>query len=74
MRLPDDFIRKLARCLEEEEEDIYTLSLYGPNSAELDYFKEKDRGRIQKIFKILKQDTRRHAELLRLIVELGEPS
>ena len=74
MRLPDDFICKIARCLEEEEEDIYTLALYSLDSHDLDYFNEKDREQIKKIFRVLKEDTRRHAELLRLIVELGEQS
>ena len=74
MKLPEDFICKIARCLEEEEEDIYTLSLYSLDSIDLEYFDEKDREKVKRIFKILKEDTRRHAELLKLIVEIGEQS
>ena len=69
--LPPNFIKKIARCLEEEEVDIYTMTLYSLNSSDMNYFDEKDRERVGLIFKTLMEDTRRHAELLKLIVEMG---
>ncbi len=72
MKLPDDFIRKIAHCLEEEEVDVYTLTLYSLNSDDMNYFSEKDREQVKRIFKILMDDTKHHAELLKLIVEICE--
>ena len=72
--LSSEFIKKIAHSLEEEETDIYTLSLYSMNSDDLNYFNEPDRERIKRIFKILMDDTKHHAELLKLIVELGSNS
>ena len=69
--LSDDFIRKIARSLQEEEIDVYLLNLYYRDSEDLNYFAKKDREKIKKIFNILIEDTRHHAELLKLIVELG---
>ena len=66
-----DFIQKIAHALEEEEVDVYTLALYSLNSDDLNYFNEKDRERVKRIFKILAEDTKHHADLLRLIVEMG---
>lgn len=71
MKLPDDFIKKIARALQEEEEDIYIMTLYGMSSEDLDYFNEKDKEQVKRIFKILMDDTKRHAGLLKLIVEMG---
>ena len=70
-RLPDEFVRKIAHSLQEEEVDIFVLNLYYRNSTDLEYFDPKDRKRIQKIFDILINDTQHHAELLKLIVEMG---
>ena len=65
------FIQKIARALEEEETDVYTLALYSLNSDDLNYFNETDREKVKRIFKVLAQDTKHHAELLKLIVEMG---
>ena len=70
-RLPDEFVHKIAGFLEEEEMDIYTLTLYSLNSNDMEYFDEKDRQRVKQIFKILIEDTQHHADLLKLIVEMG---
>lgn len=69
--LSPEILKKLARCLEEEETDVYTLSLYSMDVNDLDFFQESDREKIKNIFKILKEDTRRHAELLELVIEMG---
>lgn len=66
----DSFMRKIAHLLQEEELDIYTLTLYCLNEADLDFFEEKDRRRVEAIFGVLLDDTKKHAELLKLIVSL----
>ena len=53
MKLPDDFIQKIAHALQEEEVDVYTLVLHSLNSDDLNYFNEADRERVKRIFKIL---------------------
>ena len=69
--LPPDFIKKIAHSLHEEEVDIFVLTLYYRNSSDLNYFGDEDRKKIRGIFDILIKDTERHAELLKLIVEMG---
>lgn len=66
-----DFIKKVAHSLQEEEIDVYVLNLYFRGSEDLNYFAEKDQERLKQIFNILIEDTKHHAELLKLIVELG---
>lgn len=70
-RLSGDFIRRIAHALQEEEVDVYVLTLYCLSADDLNYFNEEDREKIRKIFRVLVEDTRRHMELLKLIVELG---
>ncbi len=70
-KLPDDFIKRIAHSLEEEEVDIYTMTLYSLNSDDMNYFGEKDKEQVKRIFKILMEDTKHHAALLKLIVEMG---
>lgn len=70
-RLSEELIKKIAHMLEEEETDIYVLTLYFLNSKDMEYFDKKDATRIRQIMKVLIEDTHRHAELLKLVVELG---
>ena len=70
-RLSSDFMQKIAHSYQEEEIDIYVLSLYFMNGDDMEYFSEPDRERVKKIFKILMDDTKHHAEILKLIVDLG---
>lgn len=70
-RLSEDLVRKIAHMLEEEEMDIYVLTLYFLNSKDMEYFDKKSAARIRQILKVLIEDTHRHAELLKLVVELG---
>ncbi len=67
----DNFFKKIAQSLQEEEIDVYVMNLYYRNRDDIKFFSEKDRKRVQEIFDILIADTKRHAELLQLIVELG---
>lgn len=70
--LSKDFMTKIARAMQDEEIDVYTLSLYCMNASDLAFFSESDQLRVKEIFRMLIDDTRRHAELLKLILELGE--
>ncbi len=45
-KLPEEFVKKIAKSLQEEEVDIFVLNLYYRNSTDLMYFQEKDRKRI----------------------------
>jgi len=69
--LPPEFVKRIAHSLHEEEVDIFVLTLYYRNSSDLNYFSDEDRKKIRQIFDILIADTERHAELLKLIVEMG---
>lgn len=69
-----NFLKKIAHSLQEEEIDIYLLVLYSMSADDMNFFEEKDRERVAAIFKILTEDTKRHAELLKLIVETGPHS
>ncbi len=69
--LPVPFVEKIAKSLQDEEVDVYLLSLYSLNSKDLEFFSPKDRQRIKKIFNVLLKDTKRHAEILKLIINLG---
>jgi len=70
-KLPDEFVRKIAHSLQEEEVDIFVLTLYYRNGSDLLFFNSEDRDRIRRIFDTLIKDTEHHMELLKLIVELG---
>ena len=69
-KLSSDFVKKVAKALQEEELDIYTLMLYCADQQDLDFFTDADRERVKRIFGILSEDTKHHAELLKLIVEI----
>ena len=71
-KLTEDFVKKIAHALQEEELDIYTLTLYCLDHEDLNFFSGADRARVKRIFTILLEDTKRHADLLRLIVEMAD--
>lgn len=68
MALSKHFKSKLVRLLEEEELDLYVLSLHYRNDGDLNYFSEPDRRKVKSILDVLIQDTERHAGILKLIV------
>ncbi|HLD56050.1 MAG TPA: hypothetical protein VJA00_00365 [Candidatus Omnitrophota bacterium] len=72
MPLPKQLKSELARMLQEEELDLYVLTMHYRNDGDLNYFPEADRRRIKSILDILIQDTKRHAELLKKIAALKE--
>lgn len=70
MKLPDDLIKKIICSLEDEETDIFLMTLYCMSSDEMDFFNGEDRGQVKRIFKKLAEDTRRHAELLKSMISV----
>ena len=50
------------------------MTLYFMNRDDLSYFSEPDREKVENVFKILVEDTKHHAELLKLIVDLASKS
>jgi len=72
MPLPKLLRNKLAKMLQEEELDLYVLTMHYRNDGDLNYFPDADRRRIRNILDILIQDTKHHAELLKAIGNLEE--
>ena len=72
MALPKQFKNKLTRLLQEEEVDLYVLSMHYRNDGDLNYFPEPDRKKIKGIFDILIHDTKQHSEILKRILGLDE--
>lgn len=58
--------------LQEEELDLYVLTMHYRNDGDLNYFSDADRKRIKNILDVLIQDTKRHAQLLKDIADLEE--
>jgi len=71
MVLSKHFKAKLTQLLQEEELDLYVLTMHYRNDGDLSYFNESDRHRVKSIFDVLIEDTQRHAELLKSLVETG---
>lgn len=70
--LPEGIVKRLVKLLQEEEMDVYTLSLYSLDREDIEYFDKKDREEVRRIFQALMDDTKHHGELLRLMIELGK--
>jgi hypothetical protein len=70
--LSQEFLKRIARSVQEEEVDVYVLTLHHSNDTDLKFFNEEDRKRVKKILDVLIEDTRHHKELLELIVEIGK--
>ena len=66
------FLSKIAHLLEEEENEIYTLTLYYLDKEDLKYFNKEISNKVKRIFEILIDDSKKHAELLRLMLALGD--
>ena len=72
MPLPKSLRNKLTKMLEEEELDLYVLTMHYRNDGDLNYFPEADRRRVRGILDILIRDTQHHAELLKKIAEIED--
>ncbi len=72
MALSKHFKAKLIQLLQEEELDLYVLTMHYRNDGDLSYFNESDQHRVKSIFDILIEDTQRHAELLKRMLKIQE--
>lgn len=70
--LPNPFLKKIAKAIQDEEVDVYTLSLFCMNADDLSFFNEADREEVRRIFKILIEDTRIHSDLLKAVLATEE--
>jgi len=61
---------KLEQLLQEEETDLYILTLHYRNDGDLNFFPEIDRKQVKKILDVLIQDTQRHSKIIQSIIEL----
>ena len=64
------FLTRVARLLQEEENEIYTLTLYYSDGKGLKYFNKEALIKAKRIFKKLIDDSKKHAEFLKLILAL----
>ena len=55
--------------LQEEEMDLFLLTLHYRNDGDLNFFPHEDRKRVRKILGVLIQDTQRHSDLIKSILE-----
>lgn len=68
----EEIIRKLLAEIEEEDIGISLLTTFYQNKDELDFFRDFDRERVQKILRALSEDSKRHKELLeKAVAELA---
>ncbi len=59
---------KFTQLLQEEETDLYILTLHYRNDGDLNFFPEADRKQVKKILDVLIQDTQRHSEVIQSII------
>ncbi len=60
---------KLAQLLQEEEMDLYILTLHYRNDGDLNFFPEPDRKQVKKILDVLIHDTQKHSDILQSIID-----
>jgi hypothetical protein len=72
MALSKSLRAQLAKMLQEEELDLYVLTMHYRNDGDLNYFPDAERMRIRSILDVLIRDTQHHAELLKKIADLDE--
>ena len=70
MSLSKSIKEKLSRLLQEEEMDLFLLTLHYRNDGDLNFFPHEDRKRVRKILDVLIQDTQRHSDLIKSILEI----
>ena len=70
--VPETFTEKLVQTLNDEETDLYVLTLHYRNKGDLEYFTPQDQEKIRKIFDVLIKDTKHHSELLERTAEMAE--
>lgn len=67
---PQNFSDRIISCLNDEEVDLYVLTMHYQNNGDLGYFAASDQKRIREIFSVLIRDTHKHRELLERILDL----
>ena len=70
MALPKPWKEKLLRALQEEESDLFILTMHYRNDGDLNYFSEIDRRRVKTALDILIGDTERHSKVLKALLGL----
>ena len=70
MPLPRRFKEKLLRALQDEESDLFILTMHYRNDGDLNYFNEIDRRRVKTALDILIGDTERHSKMLKALLDL----
>lgn len=60
---------KLAHLLQEEEMDLFILTLHYRNDGDLNFFPHTDRKRVKKILDVLIHDTQKHSEILKSMID-----
>ena len=61
---------RMLLLLDEEESDLYILTLHYQNHEDLNFFSGSDQVRVRKIFNILIRDTQKHRGMLESMLEL----
>lgn len=69
MALSQSVKDKLAKLLQEEETDLYILTLHYRNDGDLNFFGEADRKRVRKILDTLINDTQKHSDIIKSLIE-----
>lgn len=70
MAVSEDFKKRLMQALEDEDVDLYVLTMHYRNDGDLNYFGEEERKQVRDILNILIHDTKKHAELLQTVLGL----
>lgn len=65
MPLSQSIRDKLALLLQEEEMDLYILTLHYRNDGDLSFFPHADRKKVKEILDHLIQDTQKHSEIIK---------
>ena len=60
---------KLAHLLQEEEMDLFILTLHYRNDGDLNFFPHADRKRVKKILDVLIQDTQKHSDIIKSMID-----
>ncbi len=72
MSLSKSIQDKLAHLLQEEEMDLFLLTLHYRNDGDLNFFPHEDRKRVRKILDHLIQDTQKHSDLIKSMIDMED--
>lgn len=63
------FKEKILASLDEEEVDLYVLTMYYQDHEDLNFFGAADQKRVKEIFGVLIQNTKKHRDILERILD-----